>query len=60
MGRIREFIEINGHKCWTMFDTGARNTYVTKDVARLLTKSKLHQPFRSKLVLRPGHHGTRL
>ena len=49
MGRIREFIEIEGHKCWTMFDTGARNTYVTKDVAKLLIKSKLHKPFRSKL-----------
>ena len=49
MGRIREFIEIDGHKCLTLFDTGARNTYVTKEVARLLTKVKLSKPFRSKL-----------
>jgi hypothetical protein len=49
MGRIREFIEIDGHKCWTMFDTGARNTYVTKEVAKLLTPVKLPKPFRSRL-----------
>ena len=42
-------IQINGQRCWTLFDTGARNTYVTKKVARSLTKAKLEKPLRSAL-----------
>jgi len=49
MGRIRQMININGRKCWTLFDTGARNTYVVPAVASLLTTSKLNKPFRSAL-----------
>ena len=49
MGRVREYIQINGQRCWTLFDTGARNTYVTKKVARSLTKAKLEKPLRSAL-----------
>jgi hypothetical protein len=26
MGRIRQMIAVNGRKCWTLFDSGARNT----------------------------------
>ncbi|MBI4947113.1 MAG: hypothetical protein HY840_12015 [Bacteroidetes bacterium] len=38
MGRIKKYIEINGKKFWTLFDTGSRNTYVTEEVAiNLLT-----------------------
>ena len=37
MGRIRKNIEINGKNFWTLFDTGSRNTYITKDVAQLLS-----------------------
>ena len=50
MGRIRQMININGRKCWTLFDTGARNTYVVPEVASLLTTSKLKKSFRSALV----------
>jgi hypothetical protein len=28
MGRIRQMIAVDGRKCWTLFDSGARNTYV--------------------------------
>jgi hypothetical protein len=49
MGRIREYIDINGLACWTLFDAGARNTYITADVARRLTRSKLAKPLRWKL-----------
>ena len=49
MGRIRQNIKVDGRECWTLFDTGARNTYVVKDVAQLLTTSKLPHPFRSKM-----------
>ena len=49
MGRIRENIQIDGKKCWTLFDTGARNTYIVPAVAALLTTTKLLKPFRSAL-----------
>ncbi len=49
MGRIREHIQIDGKKCWTLFDTGARNTYVLPSVAALGVKKKLSKPFRSAL-----------
>ncbi len=32
MGRIRQMIMVNGRECWTLFDTGARNTYVVHSV----------------------------
>jgi len=32
-------IAVDGRKCWTLFDSGARNTYVTPSVAELLTTS---------------------
>ena len=49
MGRIRQMIKVNGRDCWTLFDTGARNTYVTVDVASVLTTTKTRRPFRSAL-----------
>lgn len=49
MGRIRQFIDINGHRCWSLFDTGARNTYVVPEVASRLVTSTLEQPFRTAL-----------
>lgn len=30
MGRIRENLEIKGRDCWTLFDGGARNSYVVQ------------------------------
>lgn len=49
MGRVRRHIQINGKKCWTLFDTGARNTYVTEQVASHLVTSKLLKPMRSAI-----------
>jgi hypothetical protein len=49
MGRIREYIQVNGKKYWTLFDSGARNTYVTPQVASHLATSKLPTPFKSAL-----------
>src|SRR6266851_7003185 len=49
MGRVREHIKVNGKKCWTLFDTGARNTYVIPSVASRLVTSKLPKTFRSAL-----------
>lgn len=49
MGRIRDYLQINGKKCWTLFDSGAQNTYVVPEVARLLVTKKLSKPFRTAL-----------
>ncbi len=49
MGRIRQNINVNGRDSWTLFDTGARNTYVTQAVASVLTRSKAHKPYRTAL-----------
>lgn len=32
-------IHVDGRECWTLFDTGARNTYVVPSVAQILTTS---------------------
>ena len=49
MGCIREYIRINGKKCWTRFDSGARNTYVVPGVASLLATTKLPKQSKSAL-----------
>jgi hypothetical protein len=49
MGRVREHIRVKGKKCWTLFDTGPRNTYVVPAVAALVVTKKLSKPFRSAL-----------
>ena len=36
MGRIRSEITIDGSTFWLLFDSGARNTYVTPEVAKYL------------------------
>ena len=49
MGRIRQMIKVDGRQFWTMFDTGARNTYVVPAVAQLLSTSKAAHPIRTAL-----------
>ena len=49
MGRIRQMIAVDGRKCWTLFDTGARNTYVTPSVAEVLQTSKTPRTIRTSL-----------
>lgn len=49
MGRIRQLVRVGNRDCWTLFDTGARNTYVVPTVATLLATSKLGKPFRSAI-----------
>lgn len=49
MGRIRHTIQVGGRDCWTLFDSGSRNTYLIPNVASLLTTKKLEKPFRSSL-----------
>ena len=49
MGRIRQTIKVDGQKCWTLFDTGARNTYVIPSVAHILKTSEMAHAFRTAL-----------
>jgi hypothetical protein len=49
MGRVRSAIDVDGTPCWTLFDTGARNTYIIPSVARLLKTSASDEKFRTAL-----------
>jgi hypothetical protein len=49
MGRIRQTIKVDGQECWTLFDTGARNTYVIGSVAQVLSTSQMARTFRTAL-----------
>ncbi len=49
MGRIRQTIKVDGQECWTLFDTGARNTYVIPSVAHILKTSEMPRAFRAAL-----------
>lgn len=49
MGRIRQMIAVDGRKCWTLFDSGARNTYVIPEVASLLKTSATPRTVRTAL-----------
>ncbi len=49
MGRVRKDIDVRGRSCWTLFDTGARNTYVSRPVASLLPVSPAEAPLRAGL-----------
>ena len=49
MGRIRQMIRVDGKDSWTLFDSGARNSYIVPDVAGHLKITDLPQPTRTKL-----------
>ena len=49
MGRIRQMINVQGRESWTLFDTGARRTYIVPPVASVLTTSALAHPVRTAL-----------
>jgi len=49
MGRIRRMIRVRGRDTWTLFDSGARNTYIIPDVAARLSITALPHPTSAKL-----------
>jgi hypothetical protein len=49
VGRIRQSIKVDGQNCWTLFDTGARNTYVVPTVAAALITSEIPHSIRTAL-----------
>ena len=49
MGRIRTDLEIDGRQCWTLFDSGARYSYIRRAVAQGLPCLALSKPRHSRL-----------
>jgi len=49
MRRVRQMVKVDGHEFWTLFDTGARNTYVVPAVAEFLTTTRSLPPLRTAL-----------
>ena len=49
MGRIRQLIAVDGRKYWTLFDSGARNTYIVPEVAASLSTTTLPSPSYTRL-----------
>jgi hypothetical protein len=49
MGRVRSEIEVNGKRCWTLFDSGARYSYILKTATSGLDTKKLPAPRSSAL-----------
>jgi len=43
MGRVRAEVAVNGRNCWTLFDSGARNTYVVQDLTPVLPTFELER-----------------
>lgn len=44
MGRIREEITVDGRQCWALFDSGARNSYITRDAAQGIPRIQRKTP----------------
>ena len=44
MSQVRTNVIVAGHNYWTLFDTGARNTYVVQDLVPLLPSFELETP----------------
>jgi len=49
MGRIRQLVNVQGRSAWTLFDSGARNTYIIPEVAAELSTTNLPRPTYTKL-----------
>ncbi len=49
MGRIRKMIKVQGQDYWTLFDSGAKNTYVVPAVVARLPTTDLPHPTYTKL-----------
>ena len=49
MGRIRTEISVRGKRCWTLFDSGARYSYIKREAAKDLDLKPLESPRTSAL-----------
>jgi hypothetical protein len=55
-------IAVDGRKCWTLFDSGARNSYVIPSVAEVLKTSATPRTIRTALggTIRESHQAALL
>jgi hypothetical protein len=53
VGRIYNTIRVDGRLGWTLFDSGARNTYISQEIADLLEVSETLKPLHTALGGRP-------
>lgn len=49
MGRVFDETRVNGHSWWTIFDSGASNSYLTASAARSLKPKPLPNPFTARI-----------
>lgn len=49
MERVRAYIEVDGRRRWTLFDSGAENTYVLRSVAAGAPARKMRRPRKARL-----------
>ena len=49
MGRIRAESKVDGKLCWTLFDSGSRNTYISRQAAQGLALKDLSVPAKAVL-----------
>lgn len=49
MGRVRTYVDVGGRRLWTLFDPGARNTYIVADCVGSLATADLKRPESSAL-----------
>ena len=49
IGRIRLDMEVDGRACWTLFDSGARATYIRRGAVQGLPSVTLPKPRRTRL-----------
>lgn len=55
MGRVRLHIQVYGRDCWTLFDSGAENTYVTPRISNLLGERPLATVWRTHIGGKTHH-----
>ncbi|MBW3539290.1 MAG: retropepsin-like domain-containing protein [Planctomycetes bacterium] len=44
VGRIRRDIDVAGRPCWTLFDSGSRNSYITREASHGLHLTPAESP----------------
>jgi len=57
MGRIKRDIDVDGRKCWALFDSGARNSYIARHAVGDLDITTLKNP--DSIRLGGGQHTVR-
>lgn len=59
MGRVRTEVRVNGGVCWTLFDSGAENAYIVRELGKQLDPKRLPEGRRWKSRLGGRAHRIR-